>query len=136
LTAIVVDTSAIFAVLLAEPDKDRIAACFAASDRSYVSTATLFEAYCALRRAELTAHINMLQPLIDHLRLISIAFDRDHLHIAQTAYARFGRGSGHAAKLNMGDTYSYALAKTLDMPLLFKGNDFIHTDVAQAMSTM
>ena len=49
------------------------------------------------------------------------------------AYQQFGRGSGHAANLNFGDCFSYALAKTRNLPLLFKGDDFIHTDIKPAL---
>ncbi len=74
-----------------------------------------------------------LQTLIDGLPLEIIPFDAAQLDLAKAAYAEFGRGSGHAAKLNMGDCFSYALAKALDLPLLFKGNDFGHTDIASAL---
>lgn len=57
---------------------------------------------------------------------------REQAHIARDAYRDFGRGSGHAAKLNFGDCFAYALAKTVSEPLLFKGNDFALTDVIQA----
>jgi len=52
-----------------------------------------------------------------------------HAQIARHAYRDFGKGSGHPAKLNFGDCFAYALAKTSGEPLLFKGNDFIHTDI-------
>jgi ribonuclease VapC len=53
--------------------------------------------------------------------------------IARDAYRDFGKGSGHPAKLNFGDCFAYALAKTSGEPLLFKGNDFVHTDIASAL---
>jgi ribonuclease VapC len=136
LTAIVVDTSAIFSILLIERDIEAFASAFAASSIRHVSTATLLEAFCAVRRPELSSHRVRLQPLLDHLDLNVSPFNTLHLGLAQTAYAHFGRGSGHAAGLNMGDCYSYALAKSLDLPLLFKGNDFIHTDVKSALTTI
>jgi ribonuclease VapC len=52
------------------------------------------------------------------------------------AHIRFGRGSGHAADLNLGDCFAYALAKTRNLPLLFKGDDFIHTDIVPALSRL
>jgi ribonuclease VapC len=55
-----------------------------------------------------------------------------HARLAREAYRDYGRGSGHAAKLNFGDCFSYALAKEADEPLLYKGNDFSHTDVEGA----
>lgn len=53
--------------------------------------------------------------------------------LAYAAFAKFGKGSGHPAKLNLGDLFSYALAKSRDVPLLYKGNDFAATDIASAV---
>ena len=61
-----------------------------------------------------------------------IPFDAVQSAIAREAYRRFGQGSGHPARLNFGDCFAYALAKALDAPLLFKGDDFGHTDVRAA----
>ena len=57
---------------------------------------------------------------------------REQAEIARAAYRDFGKGSGHAAGLNFGDCFAYALAKAMREPLLFKGDDFSHTDVAVA----
>ena len=130
--AITVDTSALFSILLLEPDCELIAACMRASERRYISTATIFESYCVIRRPDLVPHRDKLQPLIDYLDLSIVPFDTAHLEIAQSAYSLYGRGSGHAAELNMGDCFSYALSKALSLPLLFKGLDFIHTDIQPA----
>jgi ribonuclease VapC len=62
-----------------------------------------------------------------------LAFDANQATMAFDAYLRFGRGSGHPAQLNLGDCAAYALAQSLNLPLLFKGNDFIHTDVNSAL---
>jgi ribonuclease VapC len=62
-----------------------------------------------------------------------LAFDANRATMAFDAYLRFGRGSGHPAQLNLGDCAAYALAQSLNLPLLFKGNDFIHTDVNSAL---
>jgi ribonuclease VapC len=134
LTAIVVDTSAIFSILLIEKDSEAFATALSSSSVRHVSAATLLEAFCAVRRpAQLSLRIR-LQPLLDHLDLNVSPFSAQHPLLAQTAYSHFGHGSGHAAGLNMGDCFSYALAKSLDLPLLFKGNDFIHTDVRPALT--
>ena len=60
------------------------------------------------------------------------AFDEEQSRVARQAFVRYGRGAASAARLNLGDCFSYALAKVLDEPLLFKGGDFAHTDVAPA----
>ena len=57
-----------------------------------------------------------------------------HAHIAREAYRDFGRGSGHPARLNFGDCFAYALARALNEPLLFKGEDFTHTDITPALA--
>jgi ribonuclease VapC len=59
----------------------------------------------------------------------------EQARIARDAHARFGKGSGHPAQLNFGDCFSYALARALDAPLLFKGNDFSHTDIRPALTS-
>ena len=61
-------------------------------------------------------------------------FDDDQAGIAFAAYRSYGKGSGHKAQLNLGDCAAYALATSLDLPLLFKGNDFTHTDVRSALA--
>lgn len=62
-------------------------------------------------------------------RIEVVAFSAQQARIARDAYQRFGRGSGHPAQLNMGDCFSYALARDLGEPLLFKGHDFALTDI-------
>jgi ribonuclease VapC len=62
-----------------------------------------------------------------------VAFDDAQVRLAREAYARYGKGSGSPARLNLGDCFSYALAKTTGQPLLFKGDDFTHTDVTPAL---
>jgi ribonuclease VapC len=134
LTAIVVDTSAIYSILLLEKDSEAFAKALSSSSVRHVSAGTLLEAFCAVRRPALLSLRRRLQPRLDHLDLNVSPFNAHHLLLAQTAYSHFGHGSGHAAGLNMGDCFSYALAKSLDLPLLFKGNDFIHIDVRPALT--
>ena len=62
------------------------------------------------------------------------AFDPEQASLAFSAYRQFGKGSGHKAQLNLCDCAAYALARSLDLPLLFKGNDFVHTDVRSALA--
>ena len=61
------------------------------------------------------------------------AVTQTHAQIARDAYRDFGKGSGHPAKLNFGDCFAYALAKSSGEPLLFKGNDFMHTDITSVL---
>lgn len=78
------------------------------------------------------AQIDILNFLVDRPNAEVIPFDQDHLIIAKSAFERFGRGSGHPAKLNYGDCMSYAIAMERGIPLLFKGEDFPHTDIEPA----
>ena len=79
------------------------------------------------------AGLNEFEGLTDRLDMDIVAFDREQAHVGVEAHRRFGRGSGHPAKLNFGDCFAYALAKTRNLPLLFKGDDFINTDVEPAL---
>ncbi|MBB3997845.1 type II toxin-antitoxin system VapC family toxin [Aureimonas pseudogalii] len=130
---IVVDASALVAIIAGEPDANTFAAALSERDEIYLSTATAVETFIVVGsrwggegRARLeqiltTAGIR-LQPVDERL-----------MRMAIEGFDRFGRGSGHPARLNYGDCFSYALARVLDAPLLFKGDDFIHTDVRSAL---
>ena len=74
-----------------------------------------------------------LDELLGLASIETVASDAHHAALARAAYADFGHGSGHPARLNLGDCFSYALAKANDEPLLFVGQDFIHTDLRSAL---
>lgn len=131
--AFVVDTSALMAVLNDEADALAYKKAFHEADDMLLSTATLFEAGCVVARGKLQNGHLRLEMLVDRLSPTVVAFDLDQMAVARSAYFRFGRGSGHPASLNMGDCFSYALAMTRRLPLLFKGDDFIHTDIVPAL---
>lgn len=130
---IAVDTSALIAIIGEEPDAAAFVDVFGTSPGALISTATLLEAYCVASRSSGGVNAKEFQMLIDRLELTVVPFDLAQLEVARLAYSRFGRGSQHRADLNMGDCFSYALAKTRNLPLLFKGNDFIHTDIEPAL---
>ena len=98
-----------------------------------VSTATIHEANCVVARGNYSRIADSVTELIADLNVHPISFTSEQVAAAREAYLVFGRGSGHPARLNMGDCFSYALAKTRDLPLLFKGDDFIHTDIRPAL---
>lgn len=131
---VAVDTSALIAIIGAEPDAGEFIDVFGESSAALISTATLLEAHCVACRS--SGGINaaeLLQVLIGRLELTVVPFDSAQLEAARLAYSRYGRGSRHRAALNMGDCFAYALAKTRNLPLLFKGDDFIHTDIEPAL---
>jgi ribonuclease VapC len=132
-TSIVSDTSALIAILNDEADSDQFKHALRDADRIVISTATLFEATCVVRNPQIVDGPPRLDALIDELQPEIAAFDTAQLITARMAYARYGRGSRHAASLNLGDCFSYALARTRNLPLLFKGADFSHTDIVPAL---
>ena len=129
----ILDSSALIAILAAEPDADRFKRYIDDDADASISAATVHEAFCVATSERFhngTARLGKMLQLIDPA---IVAFDADQLIASREAFVRFGRGSGHPAKLNMGDCFSYALAKTRNLPLLFKGDDFIHTDIKPAL---
>jgi ribonuclease VapC len=129
---IVVDTSALIAILDREPDAALYAEAIAEADSPLISAATLLELHIVM----LNRHGGRAGQLVD--RLIQDAgfqiehFTAQHLELAREAYARYGKGRNNAG-LNYGDCFSYALAKATGLPLLFKGSDFSKTDLVAAL---
>ncbi|RST87512.1 type II toxin-antitoxin system VapC family toxin [Aquibium carbonis] len=128
----VVDTSALIAILREESDAASIVEALGNADRRLISAGTMLEAglVTAHRGNE---HTRLLQ-LVERATLEVVATSEAEVHAGILAARRFGRGSGHPANLNFGDCFSYALAKTRKLPLLFKGDDFIHTDIEPALT--
>jgi ribonuclease VapC len=129
---IVADTSALIAIFLDEPERDRFAASVATAERVGISVATLVETRLVLHRrggAKLTKAIELL---LGSNRFEVVAVDADQADIAHAAFVTYGKGTGHPAGLNFGDLFSYALAKARAVPLLYKGDDFARTDIAAA----
>src|SRR5712691_11481349 len=124
----VVDTSALVAILLREPDADRFSQAIAEASVRLMSAVTRVElSFVIETRKRLTGPEDIVRALRD-ARIEIAAVSPQHADIAIEAFRRFGRGR-HRAALNIGDCFSYALAKAIDHPLLFKGDDFIHTDI-------
>lgn len=128
----IVDTSAILAILYDEADANVYAEAISQAQACRISAATLVEAAVV---AEAQAGNNGGRQFDAFLRrsgIIVEAVTEEHARIARQAYLDFGRGR-HPAGLNFGDVFSYALAKATGEPLLFKGNDFRRTDVLAAL---
>ncbi len=133
MAALVVDTSALICVLNSESDAQPFKVALHEADAVLISLATLFEASCVVRSDRFFEGTRRLDQLIASLDPEFADFDEAQLRVAREAYARYGRGAGHPAKLNMGDCFAYALARTRKLPLLFKGEDFVHTDIEPAL---
>jgi ribonuclease VapC len=130
----VVDTSALVGFLLDEPEADPIRDAMAAADRRFISALTLFECRTVLWARFGAEMVQGLHDLLDGWQPIVRAFDAEQAGLAFAAYRKFGKGTGHKAQLNLCDCAAYALARSLDLPLLFKGDDFDHTDVRSALA--
>ena len=100
-----------------------------------ISAATLLECAIVVDRLHDPAVSRRLDDLVEALGLQVVAVSPDHVAIGRAAYRDYGKGSGHPAGLNHGDCFSYALARETGEPLLFKGDDFIHTDLTPATGT-
>ena len=133
MTGYVIDSSVYIAILNAEDDGDVFKMFVDRQPSCYVSTATLHESFCVARSETFPAGVERLEQIVALIAAEMVAFDTVQLEAAKSAYSRYGRGTGHRAGLNMGDCFSYALAKTRRLPLLFKGDDFIHTDIEPAL---
>ena len=128
----VIDTSAIVAILLDEPERSRFAQAIEADSRRAVSAVTLVEATLVIERRFGGPGGLRLDRFLDEAAVEVEAVTVDQAEIARDAFRRYGRGR-HAAGLNLGDLFAYALAKANGEPLLFKGNDYMHTDIARAV---
>jgi ribonuclease VapC len=127
----VVDTSAVIAILLGEPESERFAACISAARHRRIAMASVVETTSvALARLRMNV-FDVLRFLADG-GIVPSALDERQMLLAGQALERFGRGR-HPARLNLGDCFSYALAKSLNEPLLFKGDDFSRTDIEPAL---
>ena len=127
----VVDTSALLAVLLAEPERDSFIVSLAAAEDALISAATLVEASIVMSAKTGGAGVADLDELLAAGAVRCVAVDEQQARLAREAFALYGKGRSPAG-LNFGDCFSYALAKVSERPLLFKGEDFAQTDVTPA----
>ena len=127
----VVDTSAMLAIILHEPDELALAQKIGAAARPVMSAATYVElAIVALSRAN--TGLDVLDAALARAGIEVLAVSTQQARLAAEAYSRYGKGF-HPARLNYGDCFAYALAKDRGEPLLFKGSDFSRTDIAAAI---
>ena len=125
----IVDSSVLVAILRDEPDAGTYTRAIETADRTSLSAATYLEASVVVTQA---LHPR-LDELVREMDAELVPFDAEQAQLARRAYADYGKRSGSPARLNLGDCFSYALAKATGRPLLFKGDDFRHTDVTPAL---
>jgi len=127
----IVDTSALIAILFKEPGYEEIMEKLASADFLGIGTPTLAETGIVLTARLGVGSKSILARLLQELGITEVPFGEAHWREAVDAYERFGRGR-HPARLNFGDCLSYATAKLAAQPLLFIGDDFIQTDIEKA----
>ena len=127
----IIDTSALVAILDQEPEADRIVRTVASASERTLSAANLVEAGIVMQARRGDDGARDLDLLLAKLRVDIAAVTASQADIARKAFRRYGRAR-HPANLNFGDCFAYALAKDKSAPLLFKGNDFGQTDVMVA----
>ena len=128
----IIDTSAVLAILFAEVDAPRFADATARAPVRLISAANFLEAGIVVDNQIGAAAGRQLDVLISRADIHVEAVTREHVDIARQAYLDFGKGN-HAAGLNFGDCFAYALAKTTGLPVLCNGNDFARTDLTSAL---
>lgn len=124
----VIDSSAIVAILLQEPEARALAETIERDPQRFISAANWLESQMVLQGRLGPPGAAMADALFRELRIEIIPLDVRHVHTAMAAWQRYGKGR-HAAGLNLGDCCAYATAVLKNQKLLFKGNDFGRTDV-------
>ena len=130
----IVDSSAILAILLGEPQGEACLQALIAAPIKRMSAANLLEAAIVVDRLPEQRYAAVFDGMVADLEIIIEPVTAQQARIGREARRRYRRGSRHRAHLNFGDCFAYALAKTHDEPLLFVGDDFVHTDLRSALS--
>ncbi|MGB2605915.1 MAG: type II toxin-antitoxin system VapC family toxin [Candidatus Sulfotelmatobacter sp.] len=128
----VIDTSAVVAILRQESGAESLLRRLTAAGSRRISAASLLETAIVLEGKSGERGGEQLDLFLARAQIEVAPVTVEQVRIARKAWRRYGKGSGHAAQLNFGDCFSYALARSLGEELLYKGADFAHTDVARA----
>jgi ribonuclease VapC len=127
----VIDTSALVAILLGEPEAEPFALAIAGDHKRFISAFTALETGIVIEAKKGESGGRELDLLLHQAKIEIVPVTAEHFEVARSAWRKYGKGR-HAAGLNIGDCCSYALAKCAGEPLLFKGDDFSHTDIKAA----
>jgi ribonuclease VapC len=130
---IVIDSSALIAIFLEEPEKQAFEDIIAADERRLMSALNTHETACVLRVRIGPEAVEKFWQLLEDSQIEIVSFDHAQVQAAAIAFNRYGKGVDPKARLNLADCAAYALAKTMNAPLLFKGNDFTETDIKSAI---
>lgn len=129
---IAVDTSAIVAIVLGEPERAMFRGIIQRTNIALVSPVSIVEARMVIHGRRGQRAVVLSDGLLRLPMFEIVPPGQAEMDAAYAAFVAYGRGSGHPAKLNFGDLFAYALAKVRGVPLLFKGDDFVHTDIQSA----
>jgi ribonuclease VapC len=132
---IAVDTSAIVAIILGEPERAVFRRTIQDAGRVLISAASVIETKMVVYGRRGPRAVVFVDDLFRLPVFEIVPPGPAELEAAYAAFVAFGKGSGHPASLNFGDLFAYAVAKTRGVPLLFKGNDFSETDIPSALAT-
>ena len=128
----VLDASALLAILFDEPEAEQFAGLLAQAEAPRMSAVNYLEAAIRIDQQDSVVATQAFDAFIELSGIAIEPVTVEHTRLARRAYAMFGKGR-HRAGLNFGDVFAYALAKSRQEPLLYKGNDFVHTDVTGAV---
>ena len=128
---IVIDTSALIAIFRQEAERDDFSDLIVASERRVLPAHVYLE--CVMVTSSEPRARAWIDVFVERLRLTTGVIDGHVARLAADAFVRYGKGRGHRAQLNFADCLSYAVARHLGAPLLFKGEDFLHTDIESAL---
>ena len=129
----IVDTSALIAILRDEPEARSFTVSIADARISRISAVNYVEAAAVIDSSRSPIASRRFDDLVREGQLVIEAVTAEQARLAREAYRDFGKGSGHPAQLNFGDCFAYALAKAMGEPLLVKGDDFRQTDLSPAL---
>jgi ribonuclease VapC len=130
---IAADTSALAAIAFAEPERDAYLQAIKTAGKALVRTVSIVETRMVIHGRRGQRAVILMDDLLRLPMFELVAPGSAEADAAYAAFVAYGKGSGHPAGLNFGNVFSYALAKVRGVPLLYKGNDFGHTDIASAM---
>lgn len=129
----IVDSSAVLAILSEESDGGQLAEALGSVESPTMSAGTFLECSIVIDGRRDPLFSREFDEFMNRFEIEVVPVDVDQARVAREAYRDYGRGSGHPAKLNFGDCFAYALASVTDEPLLYKGDDFVHTDIRSAL---
>jgi ribonuclease VapC len=129
----IVDSSAIIAIIKNEPEARAFADAIEAAKVVRISAASYVESRIVAARYKDPILSSRLEEILENPGLLIEPVTAKQALIAWEAYRDYGKGSGHPANLNFGDCFSYALAREKREPMLYKGDDFVHTDLRSAL---